>query len=46
MVTVFWDRERELIVIFMQQGTTIAGIYYRTLKKLHENKKRGMLTSV
>jgi hypothetical protein len=34
MKTVFWDRKGELMVEFMQQGTTITSeVYWETLKK-------------
>jgi hypothetical protein len=46
METVFWGKERALMVEFMQQGITIMSLM-RNIKKLHkatQTKRCGMLT--
>jgi hypothetical protein len=48
MATVFWDSKRELMVEFMQQGTTIMSEVYckkkKRLRRAIQNKRSGMLT--
>jgi hypothetical protein len=48
MCTVFWDRKRILLVVFLPQGSAInASVCCNTLKKLRciiQNKRRGMLS--
>ncbi|GBM40091.1 hypothetical protein AVEN_246002-1 [Araneus ventricosus] len=48
MASVFWDRHGDLLVDFMQRGTTINALAYgqtlRQLRRAIQNKRRGTLT--